>query len=206
LKNRMASGITLGLLFLIGMLTFNLTIAELDKGKNIEPFGATDVIVTEAVDWWSMFRHDLRHTGYSTSTAPNTNKTLWSYTTGGFVVSSPAVVDGKVYVGSGDDYVYCFGSPLIHDIAVTNVTTSTNVAKTKPDCEPEINVTIVNEGDFIENVTVTVFVNATAIGTQTVYHMLPNSSTIISFSWNTTGFAKGNYTVRAYAVPVLGRN
>jgi len=33
-----------------------------------------------------------------------------SYTTGGVVRSSPAVVDGKVYVASGDNKLYCFGS------------------------------------------------------------------------------------------------
>ena len=32
--------------------------------------------------------------------------------------SSPAVADGKVYVGSSDRNVYAFG---IHDVAVTNV-------------------------------------------------------------------------------------
>jgi len=58
-------------------------------------------------DWWPMFRHDLTHTGYSTSKAPDTNNVLWSYTTGSFVDSSPAVADGKVYVGSSDDKVYC---------------------------------------------------------------------------------------------------
>jgi len=62
-----------------------------------------------AVDWWPMFRHDLSRTGYSTSTAPNTNNTLWNYTTGSAVHSSPAVADGKVYVGSWDNKVYCFG-------------------------------------------------------------------------------------------------
>jgi outer membrane protein assembly factor BamB len=31
---------------------------------------------------------------------------MWTYQTEGGVVSSPAVVDGKVYVGSGDSYVY----------------------------------------------------------------------------------------------------
>jgi len=56
---------------------------------------------------WSMFRHDLSHTGYSESPAPNTNQTQWNYTTGGSVSSSPAVVDGKVYVGSEDYKVYC---------------------------------------------------------------------------------------------------
>jgi len=59
-----------------------------------------------ATDWWHMFRHDSMHTGYSTSTAPNTNQTLWNYTVGD-VLSSPAVVDGNVYLGSWDNYVYC---------------------------------------------------------------------------------------------------
>jgi hypothetical protein len=30
------------------------------------------------------------------------------------------------------------------------------------------------------------------------------TSTTITFTWNTTGFAKGNYTIWAYAWPVLG--
>ena len=33
----------------------------------------------------------------------------WTYTTGDFVYSSPAVADGVVYTGSGDGNVYAFG-------------------------------------------------------------------------------------------------
>ena len=55
---------------------------------------------TTGIDWWPMFHHDLNHTGYSTSTGPETNNVLWSYETGDSVSSSPAVVDGKVYLGS----------------------------------------------------------------------------------------------------------
>jgi len=67
---------------------------------------------SEGVDWWPMFHHDLNHTGYSTSKAPETNRTLWTYTTGGSGVdhSSPAVADGKVYVGSLDFKVYCLNA------------------------------------------------------------------------------------------------
>ena len=32
---------------------------------------------------------------------------IWNYTPGGDVISSPAVADGKVYVGSYDNNVYC---------------------------------------------------------------------------------------------------
>ena len=79
--------------FLLGMLTLTF---------NVQPVAAS-----VEIDWWPMFSHDLNHTGYSTSTAPNTNNTIWNYTTGGAVWSSPAVVDGRVYVGSWDYKVYC---------------------------------------------------------------------------------------------------
>jgi len=74
------------------------------------PFNVQPVAADAAVDWWPMFSHDPHHTGYSTSTAPNTNHTIWNYTTGHWVYSSPAVVDGKVYVGSIDSKVYCLNA------------------------------------------------------------------------------------------------
>jgi outer membrane protein assembly factor BamB len=62
------------------------------------------------VDWWPMFHHDLTHSGYSTSTAPNTNQLAWSFKTGGSVYSSPAVVNGMVYVSSYDFKVYALNA------------------------------------------------------------------------------------------------
>jgi len=54
-------------------------------------------------DSWSMFRHDVEHTGYSPSTAPNTDTILWSYSppiNAWFAESSPVVSGGKVYIGA----------------------------------------------------------------------------------------------------------
>jgi outer membrane protein assembly factor BamB len=65
-------------------------------------------VTVVAADWWPMFHHDLTHSGYSSSTAPNTNQTLWTYTIGTTVFSSPAIVDGRVYVGSGR--LYCLNA------------------------------------------------------------------------------------------------
>jgi hypothetical protein len=42
-----------------------------------------------------------------------------------------------------------------------------------------------------------------AIGTQTVT-LESGASTTLTFTWNTTDFAKGNYTISAYAWPVPG--
>ena len=39
----------------------------------------------------------------------NTGAKLWSYATGTDVVSSPAVANGVVYMGSKDGKVYAFG-------------------------------------------------------------------------------------------------
>jgi len=48
---------------------------------------------------WPMFHHDLALSGVSGSKAPNTNATLWTYDTGTSVTSSPAIVDGRLYIG-----------------------------------------------------------------------------------------------------------
>ena len=62
--------------------------------------------VAQASDW-PMFHHDFRHTGSTTEKVSDDLKLLWSYKTGGGVGSSPAVVDGKVFVGSYDNKIYC---------------------------------------------------------------------------------------------------
>lgn len=64
-----------------------------------------------STDEWTTFRHDLNHSGYTTSVNPaNSAKQLWNYSTGAPVVSSPAVVDGYVFVGSKDKNIYCFNA------------------------------------------------------------------------------------------------
>ena len=56
---------------------------------------------------WPMFQHDLTHTGYSTSWAPSTNETLWTYTLGTRTNGKqPTIADGRVYFGAFDG-IYC---------------------------------------------------------------------------------------------------
>jgi hypothetical protein len=56
---------------------------------------------------------------------------------------------------------------------------------------------------YTETFTVTAYANTTVIATQTIT-LANRNSTTITFTWNTTGFAKGNYTISAYAIPVTG--
>jgi eukaryotic-like serine/threonine-protein kinase len=51
---------------------------------------------------WPMFRGGPELTGVSPASLPNDLKLLWTAKTGGPVKSSPAILDGKVFIGSDD--------------------------------------------------------------------------------------------------------
>lgn len=50
---------------------------------------------------WPMFHHDPSRAGYSGSIAPSSSNLIWTFDTGNYVYSSPAVAeDGTIYVGT----------------------------------------------------------------------------------------------------------
>jgi hypothetical protein len=100
-------------------------------------------------------------------------------------------IDGTVYVTIGE----------IHDIAVTNVTPLKTIVG--QGYTMNINVTVTNKGEFTETFNVTLYANTTAIETKQVTLTSLNSTTL-TFTWNTSEFVKGNYTLWAYAEPVQG--
>lgn len=60
---------------------------------------------------WAMFRRDLGNTGAAGSAGSTLRGTVkWVFPTGGAVHSSPAVVDGTVYVGSRDGRLYALNA------------------------------------------------------------------------------------------------
>lgn len=99
--------------------------------------------------------------------------------------------------------VFIYSSPPLsgsHELAITDVAVSKAVVGqgfTLP-----ISVTISNHGAYPEDLNVTMYVNTTKIDAFTGEILLNGTSATISFSWNTTGFAKGSYNVSAYACPV----
>ncbi len=57
---------------------------------------------------WPMWRYNPAHTGYNPdTTGPSQLKLVWRYQTGGMIRSSPALVGGRLYIGSDDEYLYC---------------------------------------------------------------------------------------------------
>jgi hypothetical protein len=67
-----------------------------------------------------------------------------------------------------------------------------------------VNVTVMNNGDVPESFIVTAKADGNTIGTMNVVNLLPTDSAVLSFLWNTTGYAIGNYTLSAVAGPVPG--
>jgi outer membrane protein assembly factor BamB len=53
-----------------------------------------------------MFRNDPAHSGLYSGGVPQFHKIRWTFHTGGEVVSSPAIVNGVVYIGSNDGKLY----------------------------------------------------------------------------------------------------
>jgi hypothetical protein len=99
-------------------------------------------------------------------------------------------VDGIVHVTGGT-----------HDVAVTDIKSSKTVIG--QGYKGNITVTAENHGGFTETFNVTAYANTTIIASQAVT-LTSGNSTTITFTWNTTGFAYGNYSISAVADTVPG--
>jgi hypothetical protein len=88
---------------------------------------------------------------------------------------------------------------LPHDVAITNITPFKTVVG--QGYSLNINVTVANQGGYTETFNATAYANTTIMASQNVT-LTAGNSTRVTFTWNTTGFAKGNYTLWAYAEPV----
>ncbi len=49
---------------------------------------------------WPMYQNDLRHSGYSSSSGPLGNLTIWKYTTNDTFWTAPTIANGTLYAGS----------------------------------------------------------------------------------------------------------
>ena len=76
----------------------------------------------------------------------------------------------------------------------------------------DINITVENQGASAETFNLTLYAdnNVTVLGDEIVigsrinYLLVNGTTTTIEFAWNTTGVPKSNYTINAFASPLLG--
>jgi hypothetical protein len=107
---------------------------------------------------------------------------------------------------------YAVVTSPVHDIAVTEVTTSKDGCLPKPTVCEKYNVTIKvkvrNQGGYVESFFdvhcyVSDLMNTYEVETEIVsMHLNPGETVELSFTWNTGGYAKGDYMVWAQADPV----
>jgi hypothetical protein len=113
-----------------------------------------------------------------------------------------ALAGSTASFGAGsDDFWLVKVAPEVHDVAVTNVTSSKTVVG--QGYSASINITVENQGDYTETFNVTLYANETSIELQTIT-LTNGSSTTLTFAWNTSGFAKGNYSITVCTTPVPG--
>jgi hypothetical protein len=86
-------------------------------------------------------------------------------------------------------------------VSVSNLT-SVKTVVCEGQCD-QVNVTIANQGYFTQPLNVTFCSNSTTIY-EYAGSLQGGTATTLTFTWNTTGFARGNYTLSAIAKPVLG--
>jgi hypothetical protein len=89
--------------------------------------------------------------------------------------------------------------PPFHDIAIISIVQTKTIVG-KGYCAT-INVTVENQGAFLEFFNITLYANTTVVENRTVYNLPNGTSIVLTFTWNTTTFTYGNYTIQAYAWP-----
>jgi len=118
---------------------------------------------------------------------------------------TPPIIDGEVrlYARAGT-----------HDVALTNVTTSKSGYPGVGHGDPypvlcqnrtaKVYVTVENQGNVSETFDVTVYANDSIIQIYTVTNLASGNQETRTVIWNATGWAKGNYTIKAVAEQVPG--
>ncbi len=113
-----------------------------------------------------------------------------------FVDSNLEVIETERIPGH---YQYMYAQP---DISIRKLEAAKTVVG--EGYSVEIDVAVANQGSDTENLSITVYADKNIVGSIENVTLTRGSSSTVTFNWNTTGFAKGNYTIEAYVTPVPG--
>lgn len=99
-----------------------------------------------------------------------------------------------------DGVVHVKQPVMIHDVAVSNVSTQSTTVRVGETVD--VHVTVRNLGNYTETFTVTAYCNQTVIGTQTVNNLPADTEKTLIYKWSLQNIEEGNYTLSARADPV----
>jgi len=103
---------------------------------------------------------------------------------------------------SADQNLVAVFSPILHDVAVENVSLPDGIVTAgRP---AQVIVTVGNLGDVTETFDVTLYCNNANIASQLVQNLGIGSSVTLSFSWDRTGLRPGTYLLKVAAAPIPG--
>jgi len=125
--------------------------------------------------------------------------TTHAYTVAGTYNVTLTVTDDD---GLNDTYTAPLTVYHLHDVAVIDVTPSL----TEVYVDEAVTITVVteNQGTVTETFNITVYYDGNIIGTQNVIDLAPGGSKTLTFSWDTTDVAEGEYVIKAEASVVPG--
>jgi len=142
---------------------------------------------TQGGNYWSEYNGtDLNHGPYQNETGSDG------------IGDAPYIIDEN----NRDNYPLMKPYAGLYDIGITSITTSKAVVGQSHNLT--IIVKILNYGVNTEIFNLTVYANNTAMQTIENIVLTSRNSATITLTWNTTGFVMGNYSISAYAWPVLG--
>jgi len=178
-------------------------------GENVTISGTINVTVPDGTPVYiEYYGHDAWSPLATVYTEDSNYTYNWAPTDeGDFKIRSKWDGDGINYKPATSEEVASAVSARAPDIAVTNATLSKTVVG--QGYSMNITVIVYNQGELTETFNVTVYCNETAITlpneeNYTTVTLASGESTTITFTWNTTGFAYGNYNISANAEPVPG--
>ncbi len=116
---------------------------------------------------------------------------------------SDGIGDTPYVLNQNDVDNYPLITPLVHDVGITSVSASKTVVE--KGYTMNISVQIINYGAQTETFNVVTRANSTVIKMQTAA-LAAGASDTLTCIWDTSAFAKGNYSISAYAGPIQGEN
>jgi plastocyanin len=142
----------------------------------------------------------------STLSLPRTASSFFETTIDTTELSNgPSTIVVKAYDSSNNTSntsVTVWVNNVVHDVAITNIAPAQTVIE--QGLTVNVSLTLANHGSYAESINYTVYANSTVIKPTANITLAEGGSLTITFNWNTTDFAYGNYTLNAYAEPVPG--
>jgi len=105
-SSRTTAAILLGLWSLI-LVSLSPSSRAADLEPASKPLSTVPASAVKATTSWPSFRNGFDLLGISTSPLPEKLEQLWRFSTGEMVVSTAAIVDGRVYVASLSGQLFC---------------------------------------------------------------------------------------------------